>query len=268
MLTVLSVLLALFLMFLLSTMGRRGHARLSALQKHVYAHRGLHGENVPENSLEAFRRAKEAGYGVELDVHLLKDGNLAVFHDTDLERMTGKPGKITDLTTEELSNYCLGGTAYTIPTFREVLDLFDGSVPVIVELKAQGNCAELCEKTCSMLDTYSGDFCLESFDPRCVRWLRQNRPDFIRGQLTENYLVNRNVKLPLIVRFVMRHQLLNFLTMPDFVAYRYSDRKTISNVLCRKFWGVQGVVWTIQTREELDTATQEGWISIFEGFRP
>ena len=262
------ILFILFVLFVISTVGRSGHPGLSVLRQSLYAHRGLHGNGAPENSLEAFRRAKDAGYGVELDVHLLKDGNLAVFHDSDLLRMTGKSGKITDLETDDLVNYHLLDSNCTIPTFRQVLELFDGKVPMIVELKSTGNYPELCEKTCAMLDTYNGPYCLESFDPRCVYWLRKNRPDLIRGQLTENYLIKRKAKLPLVLRFVLKHQMFNFLTKPDFVAYRFSDRKTVSNFFCRKLWGVQGVTWTIKTKKSLNTAIEEGWIPIFEGFEP
>ena len=263
-----AIILALFLLFVLSNIGRAGHPGLQVLRGHAYAHRGLHGDSTPENSLEAFRLAKEAGYGVELDVHLLKDGNLAVFHDKTLERMTGREGCIVDLTTEELKDYHLSGTEYTIPTFREVLKLFDGKVPLIVELKEVGNCAALCEKTCKMLDSYKGPYCLESFHPGCIRWLKKNRPDLIRGQLTQNYFAESKAKLPWIVKLALRHQILNFWMRPDFVAYRYSDRETLSNFICRKIWKLQGVTWTLKTQEEFDTATKEDWIPIFEGFRP
>lgn len=262
------IILLLVALFLLSTVGRTGHRGLRKLRGRAYAHRGLHGAGVPENSLEAFRLAKEAGYGVELDVHLLKDGNLAVFHDATLVRMTGAEGRIVDLTTDELKNYRLEGTEQTIPTFSEVLKLFDGKVPLIVELKEVGNCAALCEKACEMLDSYSGAYCLESFDPRCIYWLRKNRPDLIRGQLAENYFIKRKVVLPWYLRFVLKNQMLNFLTRPDFIAYRYSDRKNVSNFFCRKIWKLQGVSWTIQSQEEYDVAVSEGWIPIFEGFCP
>lgn len=268
MIIAMAIILVLLVLFVLSNMGRTGHPGLKALRGHAYAHRGLHGAGVPENSLEAFRLAKEADYGVELDVHLLKDGNLAVFHDKTLERMTGREGRIVDLTTEELKDYHLNGTEQTIPTFREVLKLFDGKVPLIVELKAVENCAALCEKTCKMLDGYKGPYCLESFDPRCVYWLKKNRPDLIRGQLTQNYFAGSKAPIPGFLKILLRHQVLNFLTRPDFVAYRYSDRKTLSNVICGKVWKLQGVTWTLKAQEEFDTATKEGWIPIFEGFRP
>jgi len=116
-------------LYVLSTQGRTGHPGLSALQGWNYAHRGLHDAEKPENSMAAFRAALENGYGIELDIHLIKDGNLAVIHDTSLLRTTGRDGKITDLTTEDLANYHLNGTQETIPTFRQVLELFAGKAP-------------------------------------------------------------------------------------------------------------------------------------------
>lgn len=260
--------LVLFLLFVLATKGRTRHAKLKNLQNWSFAHRGLHDDSVPENSMEAFRLAKDAGYGVELDVHLLSDGNLAVFHDTELDRVTGKAGKIVDLTLKELADYPLRGTTETIPELTDVLKLFDGKVPLIIELKAVGNYAALCEKVSQVLDTYRGTYCIESFDPRCVHWFRKNRPEIIRGQLTENYFKSKIPQLPWVLKFLLKNQALNFLTKPDFVAYRFADRKTFSNTLCRNVWKMQGVAWTIKTQEDFDIAKKEGWIPIFEGFRP
>lgn len=255
--------------FVLSVRGRTGHAGLAELQGWKYAHRGLHGDGVPENSLEAFQRAVDAGYGAELDVHLLADGELAVIHDSLLKRTTGCEGRIEDLTADMLREYRLEGTDFTIPLLRDVLLTFNGRSPLIIELKSAGdNIDELCRKTCELLDTYNGFYCLESFDPRCIRWLRGNRPDIVRGQLTEDYFRVSHSKLPRIIKFVMKHQMLNFITMPDFVAYRYEDRKTISNMVARKLWKLQGVTWTLKSQQELDTAVSEGWLPIFEGFSP
>lgn len=265
---ILAVLMLVAVLYVLSTVGRKGHPDLSKLRGWAYAHRGLHGDGVPENSMEAFRRAKKAGYGIELDIHLLKDGELAVIHDSLLVRTTGAEGRIEDLTAEELKNYSLEGTGETIPLFREVLDLYAGEAPVIVELKEHKNYAALCHAACKILDSYKGAYCLESFDPRCIYWLRKHRPDLIRGQLTENYFKGSKAKLPWYFKFVLRHQMLNFLTRPDFVAYRFADRKTVSNVLCRKLWGMHGVTWTIKTLEDYNTAVAEDWLPIFESFKP
>lgn len=268
-LIILAVLAALFVLYALLVRGKKGHPGLKNLQGWSYAHRGLHDETKPENSMAAFRAALEKGYGIELDVHLLSDGNLAVMHDHSLKRTAGVDIQIEELTTEQLKDYRLEGTEEAIPTFREVLDLFDGKAPLIVELKATGkNPAKLTEATCKMLDSYKGVYCLESFDPRCVYWLKKNRPDLIRGQLTENFFKAKNSPLPWYLKLALSKQLLNFLIVPHFVAYKYRDRKTLGNFLVRKLWGVQGVSWTLISPEEHKTALKEGWIPIFEKYEP
>ena len=268
MLVILIILVLLALLYLFSLTGRTGHPGLKDLQGFSYAHRGLHGDGRPENSMAAFRAARDAGYGIELDIHLLADGNLAVIHDSSLKRTTGAQEKIEELTTADLKNYCLEGTSETIPEFSQVLELYQGKAPLIVELKCvNNNYAPLCETACRMLDGYDGAFCLESFDPRCVRWLKQHRPDLIRGQLAENFLNAKN-GVPWILRFCLTFQLLNFLTRPDFAAYKYADRKNLSNFLVRKFWKIHGVSWTLKTQSAYDTAVAEGYLPIFENFSP
>lgn len=268
MIALLIILLLLAGCYLLALRGRTNHPGLADLQGWAYAHRGLHNETRPENSMAAFQAALDSGYGIELDIHLLKDGNLVVIHDSLLKRTTGAEGKIEDLTTEQLKQYRLEGTDQCIPTFREVLDLFDGKAPMIVELKATGNNhAALTKAACDMLDSYNGVYCLESFDPRCIHWLKKNRPELIRGQLTENSLHEKN-PVPWYLRFLLTFQLENFLIGPDFVAHRYADRKFLSNTLVRKFWKVQGVAWTLRSQEDFDTAVKEGYLPIFEGFNP
>ncbi len=265
----LGTLAALFILYILVLRCRRGHKQLASLRGWSYAHRGLHGKGVPENSMQAFRLALEGGYGIELDVHLMADGNLAVIHDPSLKRTAGADVKIEDLTVQDLSQYCLEGTKERIPLFKDVLALFNGKAPLIVELKAErGNHAALAKAVCHMLDSYKGDYCLESFDPRVIYWLRKNRPDLCRGQLAENFLRNPKNKLPVSLKFVLTHQIENFLVVPDFVSYRFSDRKILGIWLVRRIWGVQGVTWTITSKADYDSAVAEGWIPIFEGFRP
>lgn len=268
MLPVIVAIVLLALLYVLMLRGRTGHKGLPALQGWYYAHRGLHSEGVPENSMAAFRAAKDGGYGIELDVHLLKDGALAVIHDHSLLRTAGVDIQIEDLTCADLHNYYLEGTLERIPLFSEVLELYAGEAPLIVELKpTTKNHAVLCKAACDMLATYNGAYCVESFDPRCVAWLRKNRKEVIRGQLTENFF-RSNSKLPGAVKFLMKYNFFNVATRPDFIAYRFADRKNISNFLCRKLWGMQGVTWTLQSKEDFDMAVSEGWIPIFENFEP
>ena len=268
-LVILAVLVLLILGYALLVRAKKGHPAIPALLGWSYAHRGLHDATKPENSMAAFRAALEKGYGIELDVHLLKDGSLAVIHDSKLLRTTGCEGKVEDLTEAELADYYLEGTQETIPTFRQVLDLYQGKAPLIVELKAVGkNYAQLTETVCNMLDTYSGPYCLESFDPRCIHWLRKNRPELCRGQLTENFFKSKTTPLPWYLKLAMSKQLINFLTLPHFVSYRFADRKTFGNFLVRKLWGVQCVTWTLTSPQEQETALKEGWIPIFENYEP
>ena len=263
---VLIILFALFALYLYCLMGRTNHPDMAKFRGWNYAHRGLHNEARPENSMSAFRAALEHGYGIELDVHLLKDGNLVVVHDSSLLRTAGADVKVEDLTREELSFYRLLGSDEPIPLFSQVLDLFAGKAPLIVELKCvDGNHNALCQAACQMLNDYEGLYCMESFDPRAVAWLRRHRPDICRGQLSENWMPKK-MPIPGILKWALTYHIANVYTRPDFIAYKYADRTILSNYICRKWLGLTGVSWTLRSREEYDTAIQEGWIPIFENF--
>ena len=254
-------------LYVLSIQGRIRHPGLDALKGWAYAHRGLHDEELPENSMGAFRAALENGYGIELDVHLMKDRKLAVIHDTSLLRTAGADVKITDLTTEDLVNYPLRN-GELIPTFDQVLELFEGKAPLIIELKDDGNSKALVDTAVKAMEGYTGAYCMESFHPQCVYELKKHHPDVIRGQLTMDYGKEEKSPLHPALKWIMTNQAENFLTQPDFVSYRFADRKTFSNFLVRKFWGLLGVSWTIKSQEEFDQAVREGWLPIFEGFKP
>lgn len=255
----------------------RGRVKNPSCQKFdgwLYAHRGcfdMTGEQkIPENSRAAFRRAVEKGVGVELDVHLLADGGLAVVHDSSLERVTGQSGVVEELTTEQLAAYHLMGTQETIPTFQEVLEIFQGKVPIIIELKTHDhNTKALCQAVWEAVKDYAGPYCVESFDPSVVQWMRKNHPDVVRGQLAEDMFKTKpQVKVNGLVRFGATYLLMNPLTRPDFIAYSYADRGNLSNQICLNLWGMRGVSWTLRSQEELDTARREDLWPIYEGFEP
>ena len=200
----------------------------------------------------------------------MKDGKLAVIHDASLLRTAGADVYIEDLTAGELENYRLEGTEQRIPLLEEVLPLFVGRAPLIVELKAErGNAAALAAATCAVLDKYKVDCCVESFDPRCLMWLWQNRPDVIRGQLSENFTAHGDAQhLPGGIRWILTNLLLNVRTRPDFIAYRFSDRDNLSLRLCRSLYSVQEASWTIRSKADMDAAEQAGSLVIFENFDP
>ena len=229
-----------------------------------FAHRGLHSrdKSVPENSLEAFRLAAEAGYGVELDVQLSKDGQVVVFHDDTLDRVCGVHGRVDAFSFEELQQMRLCGTAQRIPLFSEVLDVIRGRGPLIVELKNGKHNRELCEKTYALLQSYRGDVCIESFNPKIVAWFRFHGKDLVRGQLAapiEDY-VKDGFGRPL--GFVLSRTLLNFLARPQFIAYKIGFRPL--PVRLAELLGAMKVGWT--SHEPRNEKGRDG--VIFEFYKP
>lgn len=227
-----------------------------------YAHRGLHGNGVPENSLEAFELACRNGYGIELDVQLSRDGEVMVFHDYTLVRMTGVDKKLCELDADELCTLSLGGTEQKIPTFKQVLALVDGRVPILVELKGENLDTALCPKVAGMLRAYSGDYCIESFNPLLIKDMKKHLPDSYRGLLYTN--VCRDKKKKTLLNIIISGMMLNFLGRPDFIAYNKLDRNSFLVKLTTKFYHAPKFVWTVKNDEELADAHAHGECPIFE----
>lgn len=267
------VLLILLIIYLLLLLPRRNHPGWEAFQPPArFAHRGLHnaGAGRPENSMAAFRAAVEKGFGAELDVHLMADGNLAVVHDSDLSRVCGKKAFIEDLSAEDLKDYPLQGTGETIPLFGEVLDLFAGKTPLIVELKVErGNASALTDAAMAALADWNGTYCVESFHPGALLRLKNKYPRVIRGQLSQNFLKGSEVNgLSLPVRFLLTYLLTTAFTRPDFIAYNWKDRGNISLRLMKRLYGVYEAAWTVRGRETMRELEKEGAACIFEKFVP
>ena len=225
---------------------------------------------MPENSLAAFRRAVEHGFGAELDVHLMADGELAVVHDSSLKRVCGKPVCIEDLTAADLPDCALLGTEETIPLLRDVLALFEGKTPLIIELKVkQGNAGDLTDAVMALLEARKVTYCIESFHPEVLLRLKKKYPEVIRGQLSENFLKDAetsNMSLP--VRIMLTNLLTTSLTEPDFIAYKWQDRDNPTLRLMKKLYGVHEMAWTVRDRRTMEALDRDGAISIFEDFIP
>ena len=142
--------------------------------------------------------------------------------------------------------------------------------PLIIELKAErGNHAALAEATCRMLDRYRVHYCIESFDPRCLIWLKKNRPEIVRGQLSEQFLRHgETAGHGKATMWLLGNLFSNIAAKPDFIAYRFSDRDNLCLRWCRKFYHVQEINWTIRTKEEMEAAEAQGNLVIFECFDP
>lgn len=233
-----------------------------------YAHRGLHDNegDAPENTLAAFRRAVERGYGIELDVQVTGDGQVVVAHDFNLKRICGVDRDIDTLTCGELSRYPIFKSRETVPLLSDVLELVDGKVPLIVELKYKNSRSLVCELTDRLLRRYKGVYCVESFHPGALLWYRLNRPRVCRGQLSSNFPKHDRQYTP--VHYAMRWLLGNFATAPDFIAYDCRDKNALSLTLCRNLFGCPAVAWTVKSRAQLEDCRDSFDYFIFEGFEP
>lgn len=257
------------LLYLLMIMPRMIHkANSSDFEKVLYAHRGLHDNksDAPENSMLAFQKAIEGGFGIELDIQLSKDNVPVVFHDETLSRVCGVDGKVRDCTFEELQQYTLCNSSEKIPRFEEVLEVVNGRVPLIVELKIPSVDLSLCPIADKLLRTYHGQYCIESFNPLGVHWYRCNHKKIMRGQLADAFHKEKEFKGAFY--FLLENLLFNFMTKPDFIAYNHKHHKKLSRVLCRKLYRNTAAAWTIKSEDELIEAKKYFDIFIFDNFIP
>lgn len=213
------------------------------LKNNLISHRGIH-YKYPENSIPAFKEAIKNNYIIELDVHLLKDNTVVVFHDDNLYRMTSVKDKIINYKYDDLKKLKLQNTIYKIPTLEEVLKLINGKVPVIVELKYDRKLGLLEKEVVKLLDNYKGDFCIQSFNFLSVRWFKKHRPNYLRGLLLSN---NKNKT---IIDKLLSNKLILNLTKPDFLScnYKLANNKRVINYMKKN----PVIAWTIRTSKQLN----------------
>lgn len=266
-----AVLAVLYLLAIMPRLGRRRARR--AFAGVYYAHRGLFDNeaDAPENSMRAFERAVQAGYGIEMDVQLSRDGVAVVFHDFTLERMCGREGKVCDYTWQELKQMRLGKSEETIPGFADVLKMVNGRVPLIVEIKVEWMDLRVCPVVDGLLGEYPGLYCIESFNPLVLAWYRKNHSQVVRGQLSDGFARACRVRESwhlLVQNFVLENLLFNWITRPDFVAYNHQYAPVLARRLCRELYGNMAVAWTIRSQEELERARKHFDLFIFDSFLP
>ena len=235
----------------------------SWIVKDYIAHRGLHNKDLPENSLGAFANAIEYGHPIELDVQLIADGTVVVFHDYALSRMTGRDGYTKNLIASELHDYKLNKTEFSIPTLNEVLNLVDGSVPLLIEIKNEGKIGELESALYNLLKNYKGEYAVQSFNPYSLEWFKNNAPEVWRGQLSSYF---RKSELPFFKRFALKRMLLNKrVSCPHFISY---DARFLPNSYVKHFKTLPLLAWTIRSQSEYMKVVKYCDNIIFEGFEP
>lgn len=232
--------------------------------KNIYiAHRGLHNieKGIPENSVLAFKEALKINQPIELDLHLLKDGKIVVFHDNNLYRMTGYNRDIKECTYNEIRKLRLLNTDESIPLFEDVLKLINGKVLLDIEFKHDLPAGNLEPKACKYLDNYTGKFVVKSFDPYIVKWFKKHRPNYIRGQLAYDF--EDDEELGSLKKFICKKMLLNFITKPNFIAY---GLQSLPNKRVAKYRNKNYPIlaWTIRLNKDLEKAKKYSDSFIYE----
>lgn len=233
---------------------------ISWLVERPIAHRGLHDMNKQcwENTLPAFEAAAQTGFTIECDVHLTSDGGVIVFHDDDLQRLTGREGNIHDLTTAEATALHIGGTTERAPTLAEMLALVDGRVPIIIELKgAEGRDDGLVAAVARELAGYKGKVAIMSFDHHLVRRFPADAPG-IPGGLTAEGVRTRDIESHFSM---LAHEL-------AFVSYNVHHLPNPFTTFVRTILHMPVISWTVHDEAARAHSNIHVDQITFEGFDP
>jgi glycerophosphoryl diester phosphodiesterase len=266
---ILLVLAGLLLLFIWAVHpDRRGREKSLIFSGNNFAHRGLWDlpRGIAENSLPAFRAAVENGYGIELDVHLTKDGRLVVFHDDTLDRICGIPGTVESKSYDELKALPLSGTALHMPLLSDVLNIVNGKVPLLIELKLPGTDCSLCERVMDLLSSYCGRYLIESFNPFALLWFRIHHPEIPRGQLSSRY--SPSLGLNPLVKIASTTLVENVLSRPHFIAYNHKADNVLGLRICRRIFHAPCFAWTVRSETDARQCSSRYDAIIFEHFLP
>ncbi len=243
---------------------------LDWLVERPIAHRGLHGGGLIENSLGAAQAAVAANYGIEIDVLMSKDGEVFVFHDDSLDRLTNEKGPLKARNAAELKQIALKGSDEKIPTLKQMLDTVAGKVPLLIELKSEWDGDEmLAIKVAELLQTYAGPVAAMSFDPAIVDALRKAAPGLPRGIVAEwKYKASEWPGLSWFTRFKLAYLLHAFSTKPYFVSYSVNDLPALAPLIARHIIGMKLICWTVRSEQQRKRALWWAEQITFENFRP
>ncbi|WP_181705422.1 glycerophosphodiester phosphodiesterase family protein [Chthonobacter rhizosphaerae] len=236
------------------------------------AHRGFHDASAGrlENTLSAIGAAVDAGFAIEIDVHLSADGRVFVFHDDTLDRLTTGTGPVGGMTLDALQAVPFRATPDRIPSLEDVLDRVAGRVPLIVEVKSHfdGRHGPLTDAVARALSAHEGPVAAMSFDPRIVAGLRATAPDLPRGIVADDaedkeYGALRPEERTALATLAHRDE-----TDPHFVAYWVKLLPNSVSRRVREDWRLPLLTWTVRTSTDRAAAAAHADQMIFEGFDP
>lgn len=213
------------------------------LTEKIISHRGIYdNKNIFENSLEAITKAKEKNYIVEIDIHITKDDQIVVFHDYNTKRITKKDMIIENNNYKDLNNQDI----YHMPLLEEVLELVNGKVPLLIEIKQKRKAGKLEHKLMDILNNYKGEYAIQSFNPLTIYWFKKNYPNILRGQLSYKFKTKKILKLK---KYILSNMFFNIITKPNFISYKY-DELSLSKIKKYKQKNITILGWTITNKKE------------------
>lgn len=236
------------------------------------AHRGLHdaSRGLPENSIGAVRAAAARGYGIECDVRLSGDGEVFVFHDDSLDRLTGESGNFGERDAADLQKLRLSGGDETIPTLARLLAAVDGAVPLVIELKSDfSGDLSLPPAVAAALNDYAGPVALKSFDPALIAALRAKAPPWPLGIVAQSdydedeFACLTPSQWRAMTRFSHAAD-----TKPDFLSWRAADLPTPLTSFIRACAPTPLMAWTVRAKDQAEVVYRHADQIVFEGFFP
>jgi glycerophosphoryl diester phosphodiesterase len=236
------------------------------------AHRGLHvvANGIIENSPSAALAAIEGDFGIECDVQLTADGNAVVFHDFDLDRLTTASGPVEAHSAAALGNLTMRGTTDRIMTLLAFLELIEGRVPLVLEIKSRfDGDMRLARRVADVVNASNAPIVLKSFDPSIVTALKTLTPRHARGIVAMNdYSYPDYAGCSPDEKHAMANLLHFDRSQPDFISWRVRDLPSAAPYLCRSQLGLPVMTWTVRTPEDRAQALAHADQMVFEGFVP
>lgn len=240
--------------------------------KRPIAHRGLHdaANGIVENTPSAFAAALAGGYAIETDVQIAADGEVMVFHDDTLDRLTTETGPVAARGAADLKRIAFRATADRMQTLPELLEQIGGRVPLVIEVKTDWRThGPLEARIAAALSAYDGSTAVMSFDPKSVATFAAQAPGHPRGLVAEKFRDDHHwPHLTLWQRFLMRHLLSAFIAAPHFIAYDVDALPALAPLAARRLFGLPLLTWTVRSDEQRRTAARWADAMIFEGWRP
>ncbi len=245
---------------------------LDWLTERPVAHRGLHDVNagVIENTPSAVKAALSYGFAIEVDLQMSKDGEAMVFHDITLDRLTTSKGKVCARTARQLKRVNFKDTKDRMWTLSELLQLVQGLVPLVIEIKSQwDNVGPLEQRVAEVLSTYHGPACVMSFNPHSILKIKELAPSLTRGLVAKNFSHDAEWShLNSKQHFLKNHLLYAFVIKPDFIAYHVKALPALAPWITRTLFGMPLLSWTVRTEQDQRTVKRWADQMIFEGFVP